>query len=437
MLKCTRLLVDDDVRRWYENLCRGSKLTASVRLRRLNLFCIQHKTSPGELVSIGKQDPRKLDDLLHDHVAELESKKHAPSYIDDVLKAVRSWLSYNYIELKRKIKIANADVAVTLQNEQIPSKKELKEILDAATRRGRASISLMAFAGLRPQVLGKDDGSDALRMSDIPDLGIENETIHFKRMPAMIVVRPALSKAGHRYITFLTSQGCQHLLGYLKGRIMEGEKITNDSPVISVNQGWDKKGGRTSNPILTTKSITVEIREAIWAVKKSRPYVLRSYFDTQLLMAESHGKIAHAYRQFFMGHKGDMEARYTTNKGRLSDEMLEDMRRTFQQSEQFLTTEEIQEKDKKELLLEMWREQAKLYGINPMKIKIEKQRDEEGTPGLDDEILAIKDAIIKSREERYQGKLVSEENLVSFVEQGWDIVKELQNGKVLVRRRAL
>ncbi|MGI0073185.1 MAG: hypothetical protein ACREA3_05190 [Nitrosotalea sp.] len=437
MQKCFRLLEDDDVRRWYENLCRGSKLTASVRLRRLNLFCIQHKTTPKDLVSIGKEDPKKLEDILHDHVTDLESKKYAPSYIEDILKAVRSWFSYNYIELKRKIKIANSDIPVTLQDEKVPSKQELKDILNAATRRARASISLMAFAGLRPQVLGKDDGSDALRISDIPDLVVEKDAVHFKRVPAMITVRQSLSKAGHKYITFLTSQGCQYLLGYLKGRIMTGESLGPDSPVISVSKGYDKKGGRTSNPIITTKCITAEIRDAIWSVKKARPYVLRSYFDTQLLLAESHGRIAHAYRQFFMGHKGDMESRYTTNKGRLSDEMIEDMRRTFQQSEQFLSTDEIQEKDKKELLLEMWREQAKLYGINPLKIKIEKQRDEEGTPGLDDEILAIKDAIVKSREERYEGKLVSEDELVAFIEQGWDIIKELQNGKVLVRKRAL
>lgn len=435
--KIIRLLEDEDVRRWYENLRRGSKLTADVRLRRLHLFCKQHGTSPQDLVSSGKENTRKLEDLLHDCVSEMESKGYAPGYIDNTIKAIRSWLSYNYIELKRKIKIANATIPLTLQNEKIPSKNELKDILNAATRRGRASISLMAFAGLRPQVLGKDDGSDALRISDIPDLVIEGNEIHFTRIPAMILVRPSLSKARHKYITFLTGQGCQYLLGYLKSRITDGESLASDSPVIAVNKGYDQKGGRASNPILTTKSITAEIREAICSVTKARPYVLRSYFDTQLLLAESHGRIAHAYRQFFMGHKGDMESRYTTNKGRLSDEMIEDMRRAFQQSEQFLSTEEIQEKDKKELLLEMWREQAKLYGINPLKIKIEKQRDESKTFGLEDEILAIKDAIVKSREERYEGKLVSEDELIRYVQQGWDIVKELQNGKVLVRKRAL
>ena len=43
--------------------------------------------------------------------------------------------------------------------------------------------------------------------------------------------------------------------------------------------------------------------------------MLRAYFDTQLMVAENHGKISHAYRQFFMGHSDDIEARYTTNKG--------------------------------------------------------------------------------------------------------------------------
>ena len=60
-----------------------------------------------------------------------------------------------------------------------------------------------------------------------------------------------------------------------------------------------------------------------------RPYVLRAYFDTQLLLAESKGKMTHSYRQFFMGHKGDMEARYTVNKGRLTKDMIEDMRESL------------------------------------------------------------------------------------------------------------
>lgn len=60
----------------------------------------------------------------------------------------------------------------------------------------------------------------------------------------------------------------------------------------------------------------------IRSVIKARHYVLRTYFDTQLLMAESNGCITHAYTQFFMGYTGDMDARYTTNKGTLTEQMI-------------------------------------------------------------------------------------------------------------------
>lgn len=62
-----------------------------------------------------------------------------------------------------------------------------------------------------------------------------------------------------------------------------------------------------------------------------RPYVLRAY-DTQLLIAESRGKIAHDFRVFFMGHKGSIEAKYTTNKGILPKSLISEMREAFKRS---------------------------------------------------------------------------------------------------------
>ncbi|CAE6492493.1 hypothetical protein NUZ5A_50043 [Candidatus Nitrosotenuis uzonensis] len=43
-----QLLKDKNVRRWNENLAHGSKITASVRLRRLALFCIRTNTTPSK-----------------------------------------------------------------------------------------------------------------------------------------------------------------------------------------------------------------------------------------------------------------------------------------------------------------------------------------------------------------------------------------------------
>ncbi|MEM3094923.1 MAG: hypothetical protein QXX64_04725 [Nitrososphaera sp.] len=432
------------MRRWYENLCRSSKLNADVYLRRLRLFCEQRHTTPKKLVTIGTANVKQVEDMLHDHVQQLETAEYAPSYVKGVLKAVKSWLSYNYVELKRKIKVANADIAVTLQDERVPTREELKAILNHASVRARASAGLIAISGLRPQVLGNASASDGLTVGDLPDLKIVNGKVVFQTVPAMVIVRSTLSKARHRYFTFLTSEGCEYVAAYLDKRIASGETINESSALITLSQGYLMKGRNKDacKKFVTTPAITKEIREAMLPVIKVRPYVLRAYFDTQLLLAESQGKIAHAYRQFFMGHKGDIEARYTTNKGRLPDELLTDMRRAFRESERFLSTStaEVQEQDRKQLLLEMWREQAKLYGIDPMKIKIEKQRD--GKPrGIEDEMLVIKDAIARARgldeEEKYESRLVlDEEELVSCVRDGWDIVKELRSGKVLVRRKA-
>jgi len=62
------LLNDENVRRWYDNTSRGSKLNADIRLRKLNLFCHRTGTTPAKLVKIGKKDVIKIEDMLLDHV---------------------------------------------------------------------------------------------------------------------------------------------------------------------------------------------------------------------------------------------------------------------------------------------------------------------------------------------------------------------------------
>jgi hypothetical protein len=88
-----------------------------------------------------------------------------------------------------------------------------------------------------------------------------------------------------------------------------------------------------------TRKITHFIRRCMRkAGVYKRPYVLRAYFDTSMIIAESRGKISHPYLQFLMGYKGDIEARYSTNKGVLPPGMVEDMRKCYKECEPFLST---------------------------------------------------------------------------------------------------
>jgi len=333
---------DPNFRRWYDNLSRGSIITANENARVLFRFMKMHDMTPTSMVELAKQDLIAFEDFLFDFVTMMEKERKAPSYIEVYLKTVKSWLLFNSIKLVRRIKIGNTGRTLTIENERIPTKDELKQILGYAKPRGKVSICLMAFSGLRPQVLGNYTGIDGLIIRDLPEITIEDKTVSFEKMPTMVVIRPELSKAKHRYLTFLGPEGCQYLKAYIEKRLASGEEVSLESPVFAYKTGYRETGyqheaTRTKNHV-TTKTLTKEIRDAMRPKYKWRPYVLRAYFDTKLLIAENNGKIAHAYRQFFMGHKGDIEARYTTNKGRLPEEFIEDMRESYRKSLEYLET---------------------------------------------------------------------------------------------------
>jgi len=58
------------------------------------------------------------------------------------------------------------------------------------------------------------------------------------------------------------------------------------------------------------------------------------------------------------------ESRYTTNKGVLPITLVQDMRQAFIRCELYLCTVQEKTVNKKEMLLEMWREQARLLSMN-------------------------------------------------------------------------
>ncbi len=87
----------------------------------------------------------------------------------------------------------------------------------------RAVISLLAYSGIRPNVIGNKSGNDGLRIGDLPELKVNGNKVTFEEIPTIIKVRKNLSKAGHPYLTFLTREGCYFLEIYLNSRLVKGE----------------------------------------------------------------------------------------------------------------------------------------------------------------------------------------------------------------------
>jgi len=338
--KKERLLANPDLKRWYDNIARGSPLTAEMRLRRISHFCEVNNITPTKFAELGLKDLRAATDLIQDHISWMEEQKHSPGYTDSTLTAVKSWLRHFDIEIRRKVKVRYADSTPTLEGERVPNREEITEIFNRASLRTAAVTALVSKAGLRLQVLGNHDATDGLTLADMPDIAIQGSIAVCLRNPPMIVVRKTLSKARHQYYTFLTENGTRKLLAYLNERLARGEKLGSDSAVISPDTSYKVYRGRNSGKkFLPTRKISDDIRDTLRPRFAWRPYVLRAYFDTQLLMAESRGKIAHDFRVFFMGHKGSMEAKYTTNKGMLPVALVEEMRQAFRRSEELLDLE--------------------------------------------------------------------------------------------------
>ncbi len=342
--KKARLLANPDVKRWNDNVSRGSKNTAEVWLRRLSRFCEIHEMTPMELAELGMKDLRTVTDLLQDHITYMENENHAPSYISVTITAVKSWLNHFDVKVTRKMKVRNPTSTPTLKDEKVPESQELAELFNRADTRAGAIMALIGKAGLRPEVLGNIDASDGLRIKDLSDLAIVQGIATFTRKPSRIAVRSELSKKDHEYFTFITNEGGKKLLAYLNERIHFGESLGPDDAVIAPNHRYKYgRGNNKGKKFLVTAMIRREVRRTMRPRFQWRPYVLRRFFDTQLLIAESRGKIAHDFRVFFMGHKGSIEAVYTTNKGILPQSLITEMRDAFKRSEELLDIEISQE----------------------------------------------------------------------------------------------
>ncbi|MDE1820942.1 MAG: site-specific integrase [Euryarchaeota archaeon] len=414
-------LSDPEVRRWYDNVARGSLTTAAASARSLRHFALFAKQTPAVIARL-KEQP--LHNLLLDYVSSEQRRGIAGTTTRTRVAAVKSWLLFHGIRVQRPVKIRGTKTNPTLAEERTPTQEELRRIFLAASPRNRVSSVLMAHAGLRPEVLSNYRGEDGLRVGDLPDLEVRGKSVEFLRTPAMVIVRPELSKAGHRYFSFLSREGCDYLREYLESRLRSGEALTARSGIIRPEAGPETLRGQ--RPFLWTFNVSKGVRVAIRGAGLSwRPYVLRAYFDTQLLIAESKGKVAHDYRVFWMGHKGSMEARYTTNKGRLPTDLLDDMREAYARCEPFVCT--IPVKTDNDVLVEMRR--TMLLGLGYA---------EEELKGVDMAQMDL--AEFQSLIERKRGapaarpkqqKLIDASDLGRYLEEGWTVVMPV-NGQVVV-----
>ena len=332
-----KLLENERVRRWYENLQARSNLTADIYLRNLGLWLEWTGLNPDNVIEMARGQLEDFKGRILDQVRSMEKEGKQGSYIAVSLRPLLSYLKFYDVVVRLNINIRNENRNMTVEQETIPTNEEMDSILQRANLRQRAIIGLIAFSGIRPGAIGNYTGDDGLRIGDIIDLKVNKEGVNFEKLPALMIVRAELSKSNKRYYTFIGPQSAKYLKEYLNQRIQEGERLDAKSPVIRP----DPNMSRLEEPKTFMMSTIVE-REVKKAIKKAgfqwRPYVFRHRFGVSLDASEGKGLISHSWRMHIMGHVGDIETTYSTDKP-LPESVINDMRNAYQKCLPYLETE--------------------------------------------------------------------------------------------------
>ena|GEM_PF-667226 len=339
------LLDDPLVRPWWEGRSLRSRLSADQYLRQLGLLLERTHLTPTQVLALGKDDPDQLRDLLIRDAAKLKQSGKLDSYISKFFEGLRSFFRFHRVAFDGFPALSPIKGA-SLATERIPSPDELGRVLDHLSLRGRVLALFMAHSGVRPGVLGAYQGENGLRLSDLPDLRWERGRPKFAEVPFLIRVPANLSKTRVAYMTFGTSQLATALLSYLEERSRSGQKVRPDAPVVAASpmRGialLSRQQAEFSKGFLSTKVVVEEIRAALKASVPDgvrwRPYVLRSYCSTRLLLAEGQGRISRDLREAILGHDGGVASRYNVGK-RWGEELLTEARREYANASEFLET---------------------------------------------------------------------------------------------------
>jgi integrase len=320
--------------------------------------------------------------------------------------------------------------------EYIPSSDEIQRMAySAGSIRNKALILALYTSGLRNSTLR------AVLYGDVKDELWNREIVRVPVTPEMKRVDPGACKGNIPYYSFISRETVRTLREYIAQRNELYGSIQNDEPLFASSSTNVPPQVRKHTPVKKRSLDEIVKRAAkrgeISKWKDVYPHCLRKAFESALRNAGLDPKD----QEFLMGHilPGIQDPYYDSSK---TEEL-----RTKYSAVKFFKTEAT---DK----LEMIKAFAQTLGVDKIEVKIQKLRERHS--GLD-EIEALgrimrqelgikpletktvrykrkKDNVENGDCARYENKVISESELVGYLNQGWEIVKELKNTRIVMRR---
>ncbi|MDG7009124.1 MAG: site-specific integrase [Nitrososphaerota archaeon] len=433
------LLSDPDTKSW---LAGQPQRTRDGNFRRLGRVCATYGKTPADLK---KLSPKEAYAFLLQVRDDMAAQGKSSNYIGGVIYTLRGFFTFNDIMIVKRLHIQRTSPVFS---KVPPSTEEVHDLLRSSGYRTRAAISLVAFSGLRPEVIGNYGGTDGLKVGDVEGLSV-NGRAEFTVVPCRISVRAELSKNGRPYFSFLNSEGVSHLKSYLDWRLMKSlERLTADSPLITS----DPHQGRFGRP-LKAKDVSMLIRKPmrqLWG-KKYRPYALRHWFKHAVVNAEADGLVPSVWSIFWFGHSGTIESVYSTQG--LADKDITKMREAYQKvSEAHLSTSELPvlkeiSKEREALQAEVERLRSELVGRSMdrggvlatiRKEMLSSRYGEMEIEEMGDLSKLTTEQFVEAFNRKALGlrgsqKVVPAGEVRGLIEQGWEYVSQLPDGYTIVR----
>jgi len=368
-----------------------------------------------ELVELGRRDRGRLEALIEEYKAMLKREGASAYTVNTYIAGIRAFFKYNGVEVRARLERWTPKTL-----DYIPKPEEVDLLLQRAPLKLKVAICLMAYSGMRPV-----DVANLRFMSIRDEVRLENSVYRALKVPLKVTVKQ--QKTEQWYVTFLGKKGVDILLAYLN-EVYEarGRPWQDDEKLLP----YSNEGSLYYAILRIIEKLKLRHPEAF---KRFRPYSLRKYFRRQLAGAG----ISDAEAEYLMGHVeglNSLQATYTGLRD-LDSEAVEQLRQKYAQAMPRLEGSGSTV-DKLELIKAF----AKSLGIENIEIKIARLRREyrdadelELVGKLIREELFRNTAPRSANGRRYRAVVVDEEELINYVAEGWEVIKELSNGRYLLR----
>ena len=145
---------------------------------------------------------------------------------------------------------------------------------------------------------------------------------------------------------------------------------------------------------------------------------------------ENRGPVSHNWREFFSGHKGDISARYSTAKGRLPGDMIEEMRTTYRKCLPYLETAEPERTEEEE---QKFAQKHILRAVGYSREEIDKM-DFSGMTDEEYDDLLRKKLLGALMNNGHKQKVISIREVKHYIQElGWEFVKDLGDKEAIIK----